>query len=32
MADDDISDLAHRIHQLEYQFFPKIIEEYINSI
>ena len=22
MADDDISDLAHRIHQLEYQFFP----------
>ena len=31
MAGDNISDLAHRIHQLEYQFFPKIIEEYINS-
>ena len=32
MEDDDISDLAHRIHQLEYEFFPKIIEDYINSI
>ena len=32
MAGDNVSDLAHRIHQLEYQFFPKIIEEYINSI
>ena len=32
MAGDNISNLAERIHQLEYQFFPKIIEEYINSI
>ena len=30
-ADDEVSDLAERIHQLEYQYFPKIIEEYINS-
>ena len=32
MVDDDINDLAYRIHRLEYQFFPKIIEDYINSI
>ena len=32
MLDDDVSDLAQRIHLLEYQFFPKIIEDYINSI
>ena len=30
MADDEVRDLAQRIHQLEYQYFPKIIEDYIN--
>ena len=30
MTDDEIRDLAERIHQLEYQYFPKIIEDYIN--
>ena len=30
MADDEVRDLAERIHQLEYQYFPKIIEDYIN--
>ena len=30
-VDDEVSDLAERINQLEYQYFPKIIEDYINS-
>lgn len=27
--DDTPEDIAHKVHQLEYEFFPKVIEEYI---
>ena len=30
ITNDEVRDLAERIHQLEYQYFPKIIEDYIN--
>ena len=28
---DDAADLAGKVHQLEYEHFPKVIEEYIQS-
>lgn len=28
-AEDDIGDIAQKVHKLEYKFFPKIIENYI---
>ena len=29
---DTVDSLANRVHQLEYQYFPKIVEEYILSL
>ena len=29
MSDDDVASLSSRIHQLEYKYYPQIIEKYL---